>query len=445
MDYDRELEHVMMNVRGNMGSITPVVYAANMGKIKLIQFIARMAKKEYLSLKSRNDIEAFSRLSDGKYNIYNIPVSSDFCTDQKRLEGLQLELENTKDKAQIKSIKSQMKELEAKMSEASPIEQLKSQGIKNLCVLPKIDGEMNSIQVAVRNRDEQIFKSWFMGHLNRQMSGGEKNINDLKNFTEGNYSIFNLPFEGQELSDVCKDFDTLKINYAIMPDLKIGNNNSQIAIANSDREKFQVWIKMYREDMVQQGKEPGSVYEMDDNSYLNTAIVDTDEYIKKAEPVYQEANEEFEKQSNITISDSFIQKDNCEDFVRLDNDANYEKITINKETLVDNMKNDEFSRKMRNKGFFVSRIPGTYGDNEKKLVLPANNVFVADEGRTYVGFVPKNKPAVILDKNGSIQQAGYEKVHSIYDAVNRNMSQVKAMKMKTPSLSQNKNMNKPKL
>ena len=338
-----------------------------------------------------------------------------------------------------------MKELEAKMSEASPIEQLKSQGIKNLCVLPKIDGEMNSIQVAVRNRDEQIFKSWVMGHLNRQMSGGEKNINDLKNFTEGNYSIFNLPFEGQELSDVCKDFDTLKINYAIMPDLKIGNNNSQIAIANSDREKFQVWIKMYREDMVQQGKEPGSVYEMDDNSYLNTAIVDTDEYIKKAEPVYQEANEEFEKQSNITISDSFIQKDNCEDFVRLDNDANYEKITINKETLVDNMKNDEFSRKMRNKGFFVSRIPGTYGDNEKKLVLPANNVFVADEGRTYVGFVPKNKPAVILDKNGSIQQAGYEKVHSIYDAVNRNMSQVKAMKMKTPSLSQNKNMSKPKL
>ena len=89
MDYDRELEHVMMNVRGNMGSITQVVYAANMGKIKLIQFIARMAKKEYLSLKSRNDIEAFSRLSDGKYNIYNIPVSSDFCTDQKRLEGLQ--------------------------------------------------------------------------------------------------------------------------------------------------------------------------------------------------------------------------------------------------------------------------------------------------------------------------------------------------------------------
>lgn len=74
-----------------------------------------------------------SKLSDGKYNIYNIPVSSDFCADQKRLEGLQLELENTKDKAQIKSIKSQMKELEAKMSEASPIEQLKSQGIK-ICV-----------------------------------------------------------------------------------------------------------------------------------------------------------------------------------------------------------------------------------------------------------------------------------------------------------------------
>ena len=52
MDYDRELEHVMMNVRGNMGSITQVVYAANMGKIKLIQLIARMAKKGYLFLET---------------------------------------------------------------------------------------------------------------------------------------------------------------------------------------------------------------------------------------------------------------------------------------------------------------------------------------------------------------------------------------------------------
>lgn len=50
MDYDRELEHVMMNVRGNMGSITQVVYAANMGKIKLIQFIARMAKRDICPL-----------------------------------------------------------------------------------------------------------------------------------------------------------------------------------------------------------------------------------------------------------------------------------------------------------------------------------------------------------------------------------------------------------
>ena len=65
---------------------------------------------------------------------------------------------------------------------------------------------------------------------------------------------------------------------------------------------------------------------------------------------------------------------------------------INRETLVDNMAFTSVSKKMREKGYFVSRIPGTYGENEKHLILPVENVFVADEGRTYVGLFLKTSP-----------------------------------------------------
>ena len=101
------------------------------------------------------------------------------------------------------------------------------------------------------------------------------------------------------------------------------------------------------------------------------------------------------------------------------------------------------SKKMREKGYFVSRIPGTYGKNEKHLILPAENVFVADEGRTYVGFIPKNKPSMVAE-NGNVKTASYENIHKQYENVTRNMTYVKNLKPKVPNLNTGKTLN-PKL
>ena len=46
----------------------------------------------------------------------------------------------------------------------------------------KVDGESGTIQIAVMNKDDQIFKSWFASHIRVQMSGGKKEITDLKKF-----------------------------------------------------------------------------------------------------------------------------------------------------------------------------------------------------------------------------------------------------------------------
>lgn len=398
MDTDREFEHMMMSVRNSSGSISQMVYAANMLQIKLLQFVARLAYKGYLSIKSRDDVAAFAKLSEGKYTIYSIPVSTEHVNDLKQLETL------------------------------------KGKGLKQYCVLPKVDGESGTIQIAVMNKDDQIFKSWFASHIRVQMSGGKKEITDLKNFTEGNYTIFNLPFEGKELEDACRDFNALKMNYSILPDLKVGNDNSQIAVANADRNKFEIWIKMYREDMLKQEKQPGNIYEMDNESYMDTAAVNEDEYINNASLEYQKVNSEFEEHEVPGPKVNVMQKDDSEEFARLKKDGNYEMVTINRETLVDNMAFTSVSKKMREKGYFVSRIPGTYGENEKHLILPVENVFVADEGRTYVGFIPKNKPSMVAE-NGNVKIASYENIHKQYENVTRNMAYAKNLRPKAPNVN----------
>lgn len=443
MDTDREFEHMMMSVRNSSGSITQMVYAANMLQIKLVQFVARLAYKGYLSVKSRDDLAAFAKLSEGKYTIYSVPVSTEHVNDLKQLEALKLELQNVSEKSEKKRIQNDISILKERIDADSPVEQLKGKGLKQCCVLPKVDGESGTIQIAVMNKDDQIFKSWFASHIRVQMAGGKKEITDLKNFTEGNYTIFNLPFEGKELEDACRDFNTLKMNYSILPDLKVGNDNSQIAVANADRNKFEIWIKMYREDMIKQDKQPGNIYEMDNESYMDTAAINEDEYIDNASLEYQKVNSEFKQHEVPGPKVNVMQKDDSEEFARLKKDGNYEMVTINRETLVDNMAFTSVSKKMREKGYFVSRIPGTYGKNEKHLILPAENVFVADEGRTYVGFIPKNKPSMVAE-NGNVKTASYENIHKQYENVTRNMTYVKNLKPKVPNLNTGKTLN-PKL
>ena len=99
MDTDREFEHMMMSVRNSSGSITQIVYAANMLQIKLLQFVARLAYKGYLSVKSRDDLAAFAKLSEGKYTIYSIPVSTEHVNDLNSSKPLNLSCRTYRKKA----------------------------------------------------------------------------------------------------------------------------------------------------------------------------------------------------------------------------------------------------------------------------------------------------------------------------------------------------------
>lgn len=426
MDQDREFESLLMNIRGNMGSVTQAIYATNMLTLKLIQFMLRMAKKGILSIQSKDNMQKFAAVTEGKYQIYNVPVSTEDSNKIKKLEKLQLAVEQEPDKKKRATLKKELHQFQKELDEESIRQQLKDAGIKNCCILPKIDENTGTLQVAVSSKDDPIFKNWYQSHILETMNGGEKDLTDLNVFTEGNYTIFNLPFEGDKLTEACKDYDTLQINYSMLPDLSVGNDNSQVVIANRDRDKFMAWVKLYREEMIKNGEEPKEIYEMSQSSYLDTGAESPADYIDNADPEYQEANQEFE-QNEVDMNAPIIRNDNCEEYAKLEKDDNYEKVTINKKTLVDSMTKKQAAEEMEQKGYFASRVPGTWGKTQEIMLLPNDRVFRADDGKTYVGFIKKNEQTIFVGPDNKIQKRDYSKAIGAYDDVKRNLNHVKAI------------------
>ena len=259
-----------------------------------------------------------------------------------------------------------------------------------------------------------------------RLEGGIR-IQSIKNFTEGNYSIFNVPFEGEELKEVLPDFDTLGINYAVLPDLKVGDNNSQLVIPNTDRNKLEMWFKMWKEKQLRNGEQPGEIYEMDENSYMNTGTLGEEEYIGAADPKFQEANMQFEQNEKEIPGIPAIGKENSEEFIRLSQDNNYKKITINNDTLVENVVLSEREKVLSKQGFFISRIPGTYGEKQMTLILPKSQVFKTDEGKTFIAFIPKNKGSMVASAKGEVKELSFDDVMNAYDPVKRGFRKVEEM------------------
>ena len=243
MEDDREVDKILMNVRGTTGGIITASILSARITFKVLVFLLRMAKKGLVATGFVDGFKEFTKQTEGNFSVYNIPLTADKAEKMVQLNELEIALENEKNPLKKRSLQMEIKNLQKELPE---LEQLNKLGI-NCCVLPKLNGSTQTIQIAVAKESDQMFKNWFLNHLTSSLTGGERQLEDIKVFTEGNYSIFNLPFEGEEFEAACKDFDILGMNYSVLPDLKIGDNNSQIVVPNADRSKLEMWFKMWKE------------------------------------------------------------------------------------------------------------------------------------------------------------------------------------------------------
>lgn len=425
---DREVDQVLMNISKTSGSIVSAALFSVSMSFKLITFIARMAKKGLVASGLLDSFKNFTERTAGEYTCYNIPLTEEKAKMMDELGKLQLQLDKEKNPIGVARIKNEIKNIEKDIPE---LLQLKKLGIEH-CVLPKINGSNQTIQVAIGNKDTQKFQHWYLNHLQTGMNGGQKNVEAIKVFTEGNYSILNMPFEEtEELGIMMSDFNRVGINYAVYPDLNVGDGYTQIAIPNTDRGLVEDWFKLWKEKKLASGEEiTKDMYSMDGNSYVATGEVTAEQYIDGADTVYKEANKEFELNAKEVPFTAKMKHENSPEFVKLLQDSNYEKITINKETLVEGLEKSNMDYLMQSaekNGYFVSRIPGTWGDRQEALVLPVNQVFTTDEDKTYVAFLHKGQQCMVADAQGNVSRRAFNETKKPYDKVNRSLNRVKEL------------------
>ena len=439
MENDREVDSVLMNVKSTTGGVVSALTFSARVTWKILSTIMRLAKKGLVSGGICDQFKNFHTVTGGEYTTYNIPLSEEKAKMVKELQGLELQLEQETNPFTKAGIKRQISSVEKSIPE---IQQLKKLGISH-CVLPKLNGSENTIQVAIANKDTQNFKTWFLNHITSNMTGGEKSLETLNVFTEGNYSVLNMPFEeAEDLGIMLSDFGKMKINYSILPDLNVGDGYTQVAIANADRTKVENWFKMWKQKLMSDGEETKEMYEINSDTYTNTAELLAEDYINQADSIYQEANQEFTENEKDVPWKAKLSRDNSPEFVKLSQDDNYEKITINVERLVDYRKRTEGVEALENKGFFLSRLPGRTRENEKQLVLPRDKAFITDRGETVVAFLDKREDLLILNIGSKAKEGGeserlpFTEVKKIYDKVERGFKQTEAL-AKTPALTQN--------
>ena len=392
MNDDRETERIMMNVRQAGRALNTMFWIGSPAVMLLLTFLKRMVKQKLLKVGEYEKLEKFVAATSGEYTIANIPV-------KKGLVG-------TKEKNEIHK---ELNELGVTFS-----------------VLPDFNKEDGLMQFAIADKDQAKFSAWYSRHVMQDMQGGEHEIQDLKNLTEGQMNIVSIPFEGKE-EIVNGDFDKLGINYAILPDLNVGDGELQCYVANADIPKVEHWYGLYKEAQLEKGEEVAELKIVDARSYSESGNISPEQYVAMSDDKVKVANAIYEGQQPGSIeqavmkNESRIQSSENAAYEKLDKNAAYEKITINHESLVE--KSKVAATLQGNEEFFSSRIPGTWGNKEKTLVLPREQVFLTDEGQTYIGFLNKEKKAMVLGATGkpipTDERLSGTEIKRIYDEVNR--------------------------
>lgn len=365
-----EMRQVIMNIRDAARYMDPAYRIFTAAGIVLVQFLARMVKEHKISRSQFKDISAFMKATEGKYDIINLP--------EMDMEQLQ--------------------------------EEMQSLGIR-YAVLQDLNKDDGYIQIAVYQPDKGKFQAWYERRLMGLMKGGEKEQRLLRNLTNGNTSVISIPLEGKE-ELVENDFLMLGINYAKLPDLNVGDGDIQYMIANSDLKKAEHWYSLFKADMLKGGEEVKDMTVSDTlDAYIRTGNMTGEGYIDTASEDIKKANEKYENAGQSSLQQEItnvlyqngnhIKSGSTPEYEEYMQDPDYVMVSINKEALVDKM-TFRGREELLQEGYFTCRLPGTWGSNEQIMSIPADRVFLADGGKTYLAFLQKDRRPLVYNADKSI-------------------------------------------
>lgn len=393
MAYDHEYDNVMMRIGNGASAMVYLGTASFRATAKLVQFIARLVKQQILNNGVFHSFNQFVKLTEGKFDIVNVPLE---------------------DALKVDSLTADMKRV----------------GIRHY-VMPDLDKEDGFVQIAIMRDDAQKFNALYERYILDTLDGGNKNLRDLTNFTNGKISLVSVPYKDTDkeyLHNLQDDLDKLKINYSVMPDLKVGDGKVQLAAASADLPRLQHWFELYRADLLKEGIDVGSMEQMSMEQYTNTGKMTPEQYTSTATPEIQEKVAAFDRKEKgpceqaIDLMENQIKNVSDGRYDAFKNNPEYIEITINSENVTTA---PELNPSPRAAQFFYSKVPGTDLKNEQTLCLSRNHVFYANDGKTYRAFIPKDQKPTLFNRFGTLIQetercTGKELFQKYYEIAERN-------------------------
>lgn len=172
---------------------------------------------------------------------------------------------------------------------------------------------------------------------------------------------------------------------------------------------------------------------MDMGQYMKTGEMTEEQYVDTMDEELSRANGKYEGkaageiENRVAKSEKRIRTSDDAAYDRLHGHPEYVEISINKEMLVDRSSYGDVAR-AREAGLFTSRVPSTWGAGELTLVIPQEQVFVADGGRTFVAFLKKDEAPLVMEKGGkpvpvAERMTGQELQDNYYNPVERDYGQ----------------------
>lgn len=408
-----------------------------MGTAFLITYLARMAKEGKISRGEFNSVQDFIKATEGKYTITNVPFDKDYSPWEVKetiVEGKNRYIVRNSSTGEVlrgkngekliwRNVKKAEKEMISRnQKENLALDELKEMGIRHV-ILPDLNQNDGMVQIAIFNEDKEKFVGWQERYLLSRMQGGEHHLRDLQNLTNGNTSLLSMPVEGDKMERMVNDFRELKINYAVLPDLNVGDGETQIVVANSDVPNVEFWMQMYNQDLLERGEEPKEMKSVTMDGYRRTGMMTEEQYADTASEELKKANEKYEgreagdAEKAVREQEKGVRNINSEAYDEYTKNPEYVEISIDKETLVDHSRYAS-SPELSGKGLFACRIPGTYGENEQTLVVPEDRVFYYNGGQQYRVFLKQNEKPLVIGPSGEKiaeeKRASGEKLRNTY-------------------------------
>lgn len=350
-----------------------MVMGATKGAIELIKWLTKLGHAGVLKGGEIEKLKDLLRATDGKVGLLNIPTEDPTLLQQIQEDFLSLKI--------------------------------------NYHRMPDLHTGDGQTQVMYAKKDEESIRHWYENFCtDRLLPGGRNTYERLMHLTGGQVEIVSVPLESRDmLSRMEIDFKKLHISYCLLPRLSVGEKKQHILYAKADAQKLREWYAVYQEELLKEKKEAAPpIKETSTEAYIQSAMIEMNEYIQTAEPetiakIEQDARSSARKENKTVKKNTFkdARKQLCLQ------DAFYQKdvweVRVSPKDLIGK---DEHN-------CLIRILEG----QDDYLMIPAALLYETKDG-TYQAFLKKEVKYPVVDRAGNLK-AGMEgrEFYQIYDKI----------------------------